>query len=125
MRSINILDKRIYDALDSDNENQNEDDLYMTVDQMKKEDPVFKEYYEKHKKNALGTDKVDPNVWKLVKKKAQHVKTENSLKVAEILLSKPNKTKTDTYFAHSKHLNVYEENPESKNLTYKTKTEDT
>jgi len=49
----------------------------------------------------------------------------NALKVAEILLSKPTKTRVDTYFAYSKHLNVYEENPECKNLTYKTKSEDT
>lgn len=100
MRSINILDKRIYDALDSDNEDQNDnDDLQMTVDKMKEQDPVFKEYYEKHKKNAQGNDKIDPKMWNKVKKKAEHIKTENSLKVAEILLSKPNKTKVDTQFA--------------------------
>jgi len=52
---------------------------------------------------------VDPKVWESVMKKASlggKKMTENSLRVAEILLSKPNKTKTDTYFAHSKHLNV-------------------
>lgn len=95
---------------------------------MKKKDPKFKEQYEKYKKNALGSDKVDPKVWESVMKKASlggKKMTENSLRVAEILLSKPNKTKTDTYFAHSKHLNVQEENPESKNPTYKTKAEDT